>query len=176
MPLRRSERIKKCANTTVVSTGNSLTTDYIADKSWCSCGGCDDGRLMLRCDRRIVGCCVWYHYDCVGLLLSDGLQLGASKDSFVCPHCSTANSDDVDSHVIAPVVNDYSFTPDVDFHWGDITGKQFCDLITSAYEEVVHWKHNVFMIPFVKAGKAFVRELAKLYHAFADHSAFHSML
>ena len=43
----RSERIKKRANTTTVSTGNSLTTDHIADKSWCSCGGYDDGRLML---------------------------------------------------------------------------------------------------------------------------------
>ena len=111
----------------------------------------------------------------VGLSLSDGLRLGASKDCFMRPHCSTANSNDVDSHVIAPVVDDYPFTPNVDFQWGDITGKQFCDLITSAYEEVVHWKHNVFMIPFGKAGKAFVKELAKLYQAFADHSALHSI-
>ena len=42
----------------------------------------------------------------------------------------------------------------------------------SAYEEVVHWRPNVFMIPF---GKAFVRELAKLYQAFADQSALHSI-
>ena len=45
----------------------------------------------------------------------------------------------------------------------------------SAYEEVVHWRPNVFIIPFGKAGKSFVRELAKLYKAFADQSALHSI-
>ena len=101
MPLRRSECIKKRANATAMSIGNPLTTDTNTDKSWCSCGGYDDGHLLLCCDRQMVGCCVWYHYDCVGLSLSDGLRLEASKDCFVCPHCSTANSNDVDSYVIA---------------------------------------------------------------------------
>ena len=45
----------------------------------------------------------------------------------------------------------------------------------STYEEVVHWRHNVFMIPYGKAGKSFVKELARLYHAYADHSALHSI-
>ena len=31
------------------------------------------------------------------------------------------------------------------------------------------------MIPFGKAGKSFVRELAKLHQAFADQSALHSI-
>jgi len=45
----------------------------------------------------------------------------------------------------------------------------------SAYEEVVYWRPNVFMIPFGKAGKSFVWELAKLYQVFADQSALHSI-
>ena len=67
------------------------------------------------------------------------------------------------------------FVPDGDFQWGDMSGEQFCDFIVSAYEEVVHWRPNVFMIPFGKAGKSFVRDLAKLYQAYVDQSALHSV-
>ena len=44
-----------------------------------SCGGCDDGRLMICCDRQREGCRVWYHHDCLGLSLNEGQQLGASE-------------------------------------------------------------------------------------------------
>ena len=67
------------------------------------------------------------------------------------------------------------FTPSGDFQWGDISGRQFCEFIVSTYEEVVHWRPNVFMIPFGKAGKSFLRELAKLYQAFTNQSALHSI-
>ena len=33
----------------------------------------------------------------------------------------------------------------------------------------------MFLIPFGKVGKSFVRELAKLYQAFADQSALYSI-
>ena len=129
MSLRRSARIKERVDAVAVSTGSSLTTAINTDKSWCSCGGYDDGRLILCCDRQMVGCCVWYHYDCVGLSISDGLQLGASENGFVCPHCSTTKSNTTDNYVhTASAVDDCLFTPDVDFQWGDITGRQFCDL------------------------------------------------
>jgi len=41
----------------------------------------------------------------------------------------------------------------------------------SAYESIVHWQPNVFLIPFGKAGKQFVREITRLYRAFEDNSA-----
>ena len=46
-----------------------------------------------------------------------------------------------------------------DFLWGEKTGEGFSQLVSSAYEEVVHWRHNIFFIPSRRAGKAFVREL-----------------
>ena len=46
-----------------------------------------------------------------------------------------------------------------------------------AYDEVVHWKMNLFPVPFGKAGKQFVSELARLrlYRAFAEGSALESI-
>ena len=81
----------------------TTTIDNYSDKLWCSCGSHDDGRLMLCCDKQTVGYCVWYHYDCVGLSLSDGLQLGTSQDGFVCPHCAAADSDTRSAASCAPV-------------------------------------------------------------------------
>ena len=39
------------------------------------------------------------------------------------------------------------------------------------YDVVVHWRRSIFLVPSGKAGKAFVRELARLYQAYADASA-----
>ena len=36
----------------------------------------------------------------------------------------------------------------------------------SAYEEIIHWKPNIFLIPYWKAGRSFVQELARLHQAF----------
>ena len=44
-------------------------------------------------------------------------------------------------------------------------------VINKAYDEVVHWKRNVFSIPSGEAGKKFISELARLFRAFADRSA-----
>lgn len=47
---------------------------------------------------------------------------------------------------------DEQHMPEPDFLWGERDGVMFCNLIESAYSEVVHWKHNIFMIPSGKAG------------------------
>lgn len=36
----------------------------------------------------------------------------------------------------------------------------FCDLVNETYEEIVHWQHNVFMVPHGSISKAFVLKLA----------------
>ena len=65
---------------------------------------------------------------------------------------------------LAPTISDPDFT------WGKLSGREFCDQISEAYEEVVHWKRNVFMIPSGNAGKKFVNQLASLFQAYADQS------
>jgi len=84
--LRQSARIRACE--AAVSVDDFLSTDANnseSDEVWCCCGGREDGRLMLYCDKQCEGCNIWYHYDCIGLSLSDGQRLGASQ--VVCPFC-----------------------------------------------------------------------------------------
>jgi hypothetical protein len=36
---------------------------------------------------------------------------------------------------------------------------------------VIHWKPNLFLVPFGSAGTSFVKEIARLFQAFADGSS-----
>ena len=63
----------------------------------------------------------------------------------------------------------------VDFQWGDKDDETFCKLIGDAFEVVVHWRCNSFLVPSGKAGKDFVLELARLYDAYADNTTLHSI-
>ena len=57
------------------------------------------------------------------------------------------------------------------FTWGGVDSRTFIQSVTAAYNEVVHWRRNIFAVPSGKAGKTFVREMAKLYRAYAEGSA-----
>ena len=54
--------------------------------------------------------------------------------------------------------------------WDEISGPEFCAQINDAFNEVVHWRHNIFQVPSGKQGTAFVTELARLYQTYADAS------
>jgi hypothetical protein len=38
-------------------------------------------------------------------------------------------------------------------------------------EEVIHWKPNLFLVPFGSAGTSFGKEIARLFQTFADGSS-----
>ena len=61
--------------------------------------------------------------------------------------------------------------PDPDYRWNDLTGPEFSNAINDAYNQLVHWKPNLFRVPSGSNGKKFVSELARLFQAFADASA-----
>ena len=59
------------------------------------------------------------------------------------------------------------------FMWGDcLNGSLFCELINKGYDEAIHWRRNIFMLPHGKVAKAFVQELADLLQAFAQKSTY----
>ena len=139
---------------------------------------------MLYCDQQCEGCCVWYHHDCLGLSLAEGQRLGASGTKFVCPHCTDIDTSTPSDHPASAIIEQDPSTvrdsshiskPCTDFLWSDISGEEVCSFLMSAYEEVIHWKLNIFLIPFGKVGKSFVQELAMLYRAFAEGSALRSI-
>ena len=53
------------------------------------------------------------------------------------------------------------------FSWGEHSGQDIYDTINSSYEEVVHWKPNCLGA----AGTAFVKDITRLFQAFADGSS-----
>ena len=58
---------------------------------------------------------------------------------------------------------DYITMAEPSFVWGDVDGPQ---AIWSCYDEVVHWKRNLFKIPTGKTDTACVRELALLFNSY----------
>ena len=61
------------------------------------------------------------------------------------------------------------------FTWGEHDATQFTNTVNAAYAEAVHWKLNLFKVPYGKAGKSFVSELVRLFKAFATSSALESV-
>ena len=60
---------------------------------------------------------------------------------------------------------------DPTFTWSCHKSTTFITSLNAAYNEVVHWRPNLFRVPYGKAGKSFVSELARLYNSFASKSA-----
>ena len=56
--------------------------------------------------------------------------------------------------------------------WQDLTGQEFSTAIDNAYSRTVHWRQNIFKIPSRACGKRFVGELARLFEAFTNESAY----
>ena len=61
------------------------------------------------------------------------------------------------------------------FRWGEKDGESFSHSINQCYNEIVHWKRNLFKVPSGKAGKMFTSELTRLFRAYADQSAIESI-
>ena len=61
------------------------------------------------------------------------------------------------------------------FVWGKLTGTEFGQAIHAAYQECVHWRRNVFLVPSGSVGKQFVKELTRLFDAYSQRSALESV-
>ena len=47
----------------------------------------------------------------------------------------------------------------------EASSEQLIESVSASYDEVVHWKRNIFPVPSGKAGKVFVNELAWLFRS-----------
>ena len=61
------------------------------------------------------------------------------------------------------------------FSWGDLSGSDFADCINAAYSEMTRWRRNIFQVPSGESGKEFVRELSRLFQAYAERSSLESI-
>ena len=61
------------------------------------------------------------------------------------------------------------------FNWGPLNAEAFTGSLNSAYSEIVHWRPNLFTVPYGNIGKTFVLELSRLFNTFAAASALESV-
>ena len=54
-------------------------------------------------------------------------------------------------------------------------GETFSCALNGFYKVTIHWRRNLFKVPSGKAGTAFVRELFRIFRAYANHSALESI-
>ena len=108
----------------------------------------------------------------------------APLDSFVVPPTVTPVADHGPSPPRAE--NDATRNPDAMlppfipmadpvFSWGELDSVHFVDTLTATYNEAIHWKPNLFKVPYGRVGKSFVFELARLFKSFATHTALESV-
>lgn len=69
----------------------------------------------------------------------------------------------------------YTSSQNTSFTWHEIDGIDFIHMIDSTYSEVIHWRRNLFKVPSGKSGKAFVREMARLFSSYGEGSAMESI-
>ena len=134
---------------------------------------------MISCDH----CDESYHMhgDCVGITPDNELEMKGDNKEYICPSCTSVtplvSSASVDHLATTSFINPCE--PCVDFQWGDKDGETFCKLIDDAFEVVVHWRHNRFLVTSGKAGKdfnLFWNWLDCSYHAYADNATLHSIV
>ncbi len=61
------------------------------------------------------------------------------------------------------------------FNWGSFSGEDLMHAMREAYDELVYWRRNVFMVPSGNVGKQFIRELTSLFAAYGQGSAMESV-
>ena len=59
--------------------------------------------------------------------------------------------------------------------WGNISHQRFCQEINNIYNEVVHFRRNIFNLPWGRAGKHFIEELTFWLKQFNSNSDLNSV-
>ena len=99
--------------------------------------------------------------------VTDGTQVLFSEDDEERDGMDLTQSRTVPTHARVPSTPTFSQR----FRWGELSGDEFVGEIQLAYEEMVHWRQNLFKIPSGRAGKDFTSEVTRLLSAFAEASA-----
>ena len=162
--MHRSKRLQAFKRTTEKNDGDSCAL-------WCLCCEPEDSRFVIQCDIQGRNCKVWYHGDYVGVSESQGKHMEHYGIDFICPFCSNNISDNAGGAASSSMtaLPPYTELRAASFYWNDsIEGTVFCQKVSTAYDEIVHWRHNLFLVPY---GRDFVHELAKLSLSYGEAGA-----
>ena len=84
-------------------------------------------------------------------------------------------SEESSNYANIPALPAFSELAPPQFTWGEEDPEVFIHSISVAFDEVVHWRRNIFSVPCGNAGKGFVSELSHLFRAYAEGSALESI-
>ena len=108
-----------------------------------------------------------------------GIATPAADSSHLVVDALEERCESLDNHEAPPrdlyCLPVYELCHSPNFIWGDMDEDTFSRTIKTACKEVVHWRRNLLKVPSGKTGKAFVRELARLFQAYAEGSAMESV-
>ena len=97
-------------------------------------------------------CATWFHRKCVNMTPKNYRLLGLTRKKWFCSSCPADQVDD------SPTLK-----------WGDYEGTDSIrGKVGSVFKEIVTWRKNLFLVPLGKAGKDFIRELARLLELFTN--------
>jgi len=89
---------------------------------------------------------------------------------------STSQISNVDKSNDDCRIPDFVRALDPSFQWSEsVSGEAFSTAIRAAYEEIVRWKRNIFMLPSGKIGERFVLEMARLFKSFGESTPLESI-
>uniref|UniRef100_A0A1X7UB97 Uncharacterized protein n=1 Tax=Amphimedon queenslandica TaxID=400682 RepID=A0A1X7UB97_AMPQE len=88
------------------------------------------------------------------------------------PHCCGCNKWVLPFNLYLPLTL-LSTTPT--FVWENSDCSTVCTQLNTCYNEVIHWKKNIFEVPLGKIGDSFVSEIAHLFSAYATSSSLDSI-
>ena len=56
------------------------------------------------------------------------------------------------------------------FCWNEVAGSRFDALIHDAYERIIQWKRNIFMLPTSASGKRYIDETMRLFSLWVNNT------
>lgn len=109
----------------------------------------------------------------VPTMVSSGVALNTqSTESISSTTLTTEDHQEGSIGELAYSLPTFSTSASPTFTWGDeMSGPDFVEGVTSAYDEVIHWRKNFFSLPQGNLGKKFTGELASLFRSFGEGTA-----
>lgn len=125
-------------------------------------------------------------------LMEENREDSSQQNQYVCSNCTNRSFNTyrgLSQHTrhctqrtnTAPPVSNRSATQEVvqeaievhavsSFKWGERDGTAFTNDLDKAYEKIVFWKKNLFILPTGNAGKNYIKEVTKLLNAWTQDS------
>lgn len=125
------------------------------------CCSCTSSGKCLRCY------CVQMKRKCVNCTPNENLNCNNSATEIIDDN-NISSSECSEFESMMPLHKEASTAP---FKWGERLSPDFEVDLENKYSKIIHWRKNIFYLPTGKASNNFIKELTRLYNAYAEQGA-----